>query len=97
MINVQFRTKILLVTVLPVVITSIILAYILISGRVDEFNKRTNDQGNDLVSYLSLMGEYGVFSNNFEYLEPILAHTLSQQNIVALYIEGPNKEIVLRP
>lgn len=96
MINARFRTKILLVTVLPVVITSIILAYILISGRVDEFNKRTNDQGNNLVSYLSLMGEYGVFSNNFEYLEPILAHTLSQKNIVAIYIEGPNKEIVLK-
>lgn len=96
MINARFRTKILLVTVLPVVITSIILAYILISGRVDEFNKRTNDQGNDLVSYLSLMSEYGVFSNNFDYLEPILVNTLSQNNIVAIYIKGSNKEIVLK-
>lgn len=96
MINARFRTKILLVTVLPVVITSIILAYIFISGRVDEFNKRTHDQGNDLVSYLSLMSEYGAFSNNFEYLEPILVHTLSQKNIVAIYIEGPNKEVILK-
>ena len=96
MINAQFRTKILLVTVLPVVITSIVLAYILISGRVDEFNKRINDNGNDLVSYLSLMSEYGVFSNNFDYLESIVTHTLSQKNIVAIYIEDSNQKTVLK-
>lgn len=92
----QFRTKLLLVTVIPVIITSIILAYILISGRVDEFNKRINEQGNNIVNYLSLMSEYGVFSNNFRYLEPMLAHTLSQRNIVAIYIEDSSKSIVLK-
>ena len=92
----NFKTKLLLVTVVPVIITSIILAYILISGRVDEFNKRINNQGNNIVNYLSLMSEYGIFTNNFGYLEPILAHTLNQKNIVAVYIEDSNKKIVLK-
>ena len=96
MISTRFRTNILLVTVLPVITTALILAFILISGRVDELNKRTNDEGNNIASYLSIMSEYGIFSNNFEYLESTLTHTLNQQNIVAIYIEDNNKSIVLK-
>lgn len=96
MIIKKFRTKLLLVAVAPVIIASIILAYTLISGRVDEFNKRIDEQGNNIASYLSSMSEYGVFSNNFEYLEPILAHTLRQKNIVAVYIEDQNNSVVLK-
>lgn len=96
MIISKFRTKLLLVTVVPVVITSVVLAYMLISGRVEEFNKRIDEQGNNIANYLSSMSEYGVFSNNFEYLEPILAHTLRQKNIVAVYIEDQNDSVILK-
>ena len=96
MISIRFRTKILLITVLPVVVTALILAYILISGRVDELNKRTNGEGNNIASYLSTISEYGIFSNNFEYLESTLAHTLNQNNVIAIYIEDDNKSIVLK-
>ena len=96
MISTRFRTNILLVTVLPVITTALILAFILISGRVDELNKRTNDEGNNIASYLSIMSEYGIFSNNFEYLKSTLTHTLNQKNIVAIYIEDNNKLIVLK-
>ena len=41
------------------------------------------------------MSEYSVFSNNFSYLEPTLAHTLNQQDIVAIYIKDTNKSIIL--
>lgn len=96
MINTRFRTKILLVTVLPVVTAALILAYIFISASVDEFNKRTNDTGNTIAIYLSKMSEYGIFSNNFEYIQSALMHTISQQNIVAIYIEDKSKSIVLK-
>ncbi len=96
MISTRFRTNILLVTVLPVITTALILAFILISGRVDELNKRTNDEGNNIASYLSIMSEYGIFSNSFEYLESTLTHTINQQNIVAIYIEDNNKSTVLK-
>lgn len=96
MISTKFRTKILLITVLPVVATALILAYILISGRIDELNKRTNDEGNNIANYLSIMSEYGMFSDNFEYLESTLVHTLNQQNVIAIYIEDTNKSIVLK-
>ena len=68
MISTRFRTKILLVTVLPVITASLILAYIFISGRVDEFNKRMNNEGNNIALYLSTMSEYGMFSNNFSFI-----------------------------
>ena len=96
MISTRFRTKILLVTVLPVITASLILAYIFISGRVAEFNKRINNEGNNIALYLSTMSEYGMFSNNFKYLEPSLTHTINQPNIIAVYIEDQNKSIVLR-
>ena len=96
MINTRFRTKILLVTVLPVITAALILAYIFISGRVDEFNKRVNNEGNNIALYLSTMSEYGIFSNNFKYLEPSLIHTINQPNIIAVYIEDNNKSIVLK-
>ena len=96
MISARFRTKILLVTVLPVITASLILAYIFISGRVDEFNKRINNEGNNIALYLSTMSEYGIFSNNFNYLEPSLIHTINQPNIIAVYIEDRNKVIVLK-
>ena len=96
MISSRFRTNVLLVTVLPVITTALILAYILISGRVDELNKKTNNEGNNIASYLSIMSEYGIFSNNFEYLESTLTHTINQQNIAAIYIEDHNKSVVLK-
>ena len=96
MISSRFRTKILLVTVLPVITAALILSYIFISGRVDEFNKRINNEGNNIALYLSTMSEYGIFSNNFKYLDPSLIHTINQPNIIAVYIEAPNKAIVLK-
>ena len=96
MINARFSTRILAVTVLPVVITSIVLAYIFISGRVDELNKTINNQGNSVASYLSLMSEHGIFTNNFGYLESTLKHTLNQENIVAIYVEDREKSVVLK-
>ena len=96
MINTRFRTKILLVTVLPVITATLILAYFFISGRVDDFNKRINSEGNNIALYLSTMSEYGMFSNNFTYLKPSLTHTINQPNIVAVYIEDRNKDIVLK-
>lgn len=96
MINTRFRTKILLVTVLPVISAALILAYIFISGKVDEFNKRINDEGNNIALYLSTMSEYGIFSHSFEYLEPALKHTINNENIVAIYIEDINKSIILK-
>ena len=96
MISPRFRTKVLFVTVLPVVITALILAFILISGRIDEFNKRTLEKGNNIASYISLMSEYSIFSNDFSYLEPTLAHTLNQQDIVAIYIEDTKQTIILK-
>ena len=96
MISTRFRTKVLLVTVIPVITAALILAYIFISGRVDEFNKRINNEGNNIALYLSTMSEYGIFSNNFKYLDPSLIHTINQPNIIAVYIEDLNKAIVLK-
>lgn len=96
MISPRFRTKVLLVTVLPVITTALILASILISGRIDEFNKKTVEKGNNIASYISLMSEYGVFSNNFSYLEATLTHTINQQDIVAIYIKDTNNSPLLK-
>jgi len=96
MISSRFRTKVLFVTVLPVIATALILASVLISERINEFDKRTNEKGNNIASYLSLMSEYGVFSNNFSYLESTLTHTLNQQDITAIYIKDNNKSVVLK-
>lgn len=96
MISTQFRTRVLLVTVLPVITTALILAYIFISGRVDELNKRINYVGNDVSSNLSFMSEYGIISNNFEYLKSTFSHTINKKNIVAIYIKDKNKSIVLK-
>ncbi len=96
MISSRFRTKVLFVTVLPVIATALILASVLISERINEFDKRTNEKGNNIASYLSLMSEYGIFSNNFSYLESTLTHTLNQQDITAIYIKDNNKSVVLK-
>lgn len=96
MISTRFRTKVLFVTVLPVIATALILASVLISERINEFDKQINEKGNNIASYLSPMSEYGIFSNSFSYLESTLTHTLNQQDITAIYIEDNNKSIVLK-
>lgn len=95
MISTRFTSKVLLVTVVPVITTALILAFILISGRVDEFNKRINEKGSNIASYLSPVSEYGIFSNNFSYLESTLSYTLKQPDIVAIFIEDDKKSIIL--
>ena len=96
MICTRFTTKILLVTVLPVITTAFILAFILISGRIDEFNNRFNDTGNNVTSYLSTISEYWIVSNSFEDLDTTVTHTINQQDVVAVYIEDREKSIVLK-
>ena len=96
MISSRFTSKVLLVTVIPVITTAFILASILISERIDEFNKRIDEKGNNIASYLSPISEYGIFLNNLSYLESTLSHTLKQPDIVAIYIEDNNKTIVLQ-
>lgn len=96
MISTRFTSKVLFVTVLPVVTTALILASILISERIDEFNKRIDEKGNNIASYLSPISEYGIFASHFSYLESTLTHTLKQPDIVAIYIEDKSKSIVLK-
>lgn len=96
MIGSRFTSKVLLVTVIPVITTALILASILISERIEEFNKRINEKGSNIASYLSPISEYGIFSNNFSYLQSTFSHTLKQPDIVAIYIEDNNKSIVLQ-
>ena len=96
MISTRFRTKILLVTVLPVITAALILAYIFISGKVEEFNNRIDNEGNNIALYLSAMSEYGIISDSFEYLQPALKHTIHNENIVGIYIEDINKSIILK-
>lgn len=95
MTNTSFRTKILLITLIPVISTAIILAYILISGEVNEFNKRNEAKGKDIASYIALTSEYGIYTNNFDYLKPILQHSINQQDIIAVYIANKDDSIVL--
>lgn len=95
MISPRFTSKVLLVTVIPVITTAIILASILISGRIDEFNKRIDEKGNNIASYLSPISEYGVFSNSFSYLDSTLTHTLNQPDIVAIYIKDNQNSVIL--
>lgn len=96
MINASFRTKILIVTLIPVISTAIILAYTLISGHVNEFNKRNYAEGKNIASYIALTSEYGLYTNNFSYLKPILDQTINQQDIIAVFIENQDKTIVLK-
>lgn len=96
MIKARFTSRVLLVTVLPVVTTAIILAIILITGRINEFNSRINQQGDNIAGYLSPISEYGIFSNNFSYLDSTLDKTLEQANIIAIYILNAQNDIILK-
>ena len=96
MTSTRFTSRVLLVTVLPLIITAIILASILISERIDEFNKRTSEKGNIIVSDLSQISEYGLFSGNFTYLNSTLAHILKQSDIVAVIIKDKNQKLILQ-
>lgn len=94
MTSTRFSTKVLLITLIPVITTALILGSILISGRLDEFNQRIEEKGNNIVSYLSPISEYGIFSNNFNYLNTTLEHTLKQNDIVAVYIVNNQDSVV---
>lgn len=93
--SIRFTSKVLLVTVFPVILTAIILSSILISGRIDDFNKRIDERGQNLVSHLSPISEYGVFSNNFGYMESTLRNALSQPDIMAIYILDKDNNILI--
>jgi PAS domain S-box-containing protein len=80
----------------PVITTALILGSILVSGRIDEFNKHIDQKGNDIANYLSPISEYGIFSNNFTYLNTTLEHTLKQHDIVAVYIVNNQNIVVLK-
>ena len=91
----RFTSKVLFITVIPVVTTAIILASILISGRIDEFNERINEKGQNLANYLSPISEYGVFSNNFSYMQSTLQQAAQVPDIAAIHILDHNNKNIL--
>ncbi|MEJ2142537.1 MAG: EAL domain-containing protein [Gammaproteobacteria bacterium] len=96
MINARFTSRVLFVTVLPVVSTAIILAIILITGRINEFNKRIDERGENIANYLAPISEYGIFANNFSYLDSTLDNTLRQPDLILIYITDPDNNIILK-
>jgi len=94
--TIRFRSKVLLISVLPVVVTALVLASILISERLKEVNMHFDELGSNIVNYLAPVSEYGVFSDNFSYLDSTLSHTLKNKDIVAIYIENNNDSVVLK-
>ena len=95
MMNIRFRSKVLLVTVLPVVVTALVLASILISERLEEVSKHFDQLGSNIVNYLAPVSEYGVFSDNFTYLDSTLEHTLKNNDIVSISIIDSHGSVVL--
>ena len=84
-----------MVTVIPVITTAIILATILISGRINEFNERITEKGQNIVDYLAPISEFGVISRNFGYMKSTLDHTTKLSEIAAIYILDHEDHIIV--
>ncbi len=89
------RTRVLLVAVLPVVISTVLLGYYLVNARLNDAEEALNKQGDRLLKHLASGTEFGLFARNLDLLQSVVDGVVRDPEVVwAAVLDGNRKPVV---
>ena len=94
--NLSIKSKVLLITILPMFITACLLSVTFVHERLKDTEVALNEKGQTISKYLAPALEYGILSGNYKYLEAISKNTLSIPEIDSVTIMDSNQHILVR-
>ncbi len=94
--NLSIKSKVLLITILPVFITACLLSFAFIKERLKDTEIALNEKGQTISKYLAPALEYGILSGNQDYLKALVKNTLSISDVISVTILNANQHILIR-
>jgi len=94
--NLSIKSKVLLITILPMFITACLLSVTFVSERLKDTEVALKEKGQTISKYLAPALEYGILSGNHKYLEALTKNTLSIPEINSVTIMDSNQHILVR-
>lgn len=96
MISAQnIRQQVALLTLIPLLILTICLEFFLLQGRFADIDQGLIERGKLIARQMASSSEYGVFSNNKEFLNVIANGALREPDVRGLLILNASSEVLL--
>ncbi len=92
--NLSIKSKVLLITILPVIMTAFILSFSFIKERLNDSETALNEKAQTLLQYLAPALEYGVLSGNQDYLNSLAKNALSIAEVVTVTVVDINQHVL---
>jgi PAS domain S-box-containing protein len=92
--NLSIKRKILIITLLPLLMVTIILSAQNMASRISELHRVMEERGNMAVKQLAFSSEYGVVTGNRLYLSQVIGPILNEPDVVSVIIADNHNEIL---
>lgn len=91
----SIRQQVAWLTFIPLLIMAVSMESFFLHGRFSEMDKNLLEQGELIAHQLAASSEYGVFSNNLEFLQSIANSSLNQTDVRRVVILNSDSEILV--
>ena len=89
------RKKVLVVTLVPTVVTTLLLGLFFTQSWVGNIERLLNDRGESLSRQLAAASEYGMFTANRSLLNSLSNALLEEQDVRSITFYGANKQLMI--
>ncbi len=94
MSNTGIRLRVLLLTMVPLLLFSLVLGKYMVSTRIQDIEAALRDRGETIARYLADESEFGLFSENIERLNQLIQYTLGQNDVHAVAIMDAGRRVI---
>lgn len=93
--SVGIQQRLLLLAILPVVITTMLLGYYVITSRIDDINAKLLDRGRDFAKHVAPSVEFAITARNRDVLRGIVERALQEDDVVRIGIYDETGKLLL--
>ncbi|VAX06523.1 diguanylate cyclase/phosphodiesterase (GGDEF & EAL domains) with PAS/PAC sensor(s) [hydrothermal vent metagenome] len=92
--NLSIKTKVLLITIIPVLITACLLSFSFVKERLKDTERVLNEKGWTVSKYLAPALEYSLLSGNKNHIDSLIKNSLSISNVSSITVLDANQHII---
>ena len=84
--NIGIQQRLLILAITPVMITTLLLGYYVITSRIDDINSKLVDKGQAFAKHIAPSAEFGIVSGNQKVLQKIVERSMRESDVVRVGI-----------
>ncbi len=93
--NLSIKSKVLLITIVPVFLTASLLSFYFVKERLKDTEMALQEKGDTIIRYLAPALEYGLISGNREYIDALVHNTLSIPEVAAIRVRDAEQRLLM--